>query len=158
MCICTLYCKAHIKYTPHPLITASVFQIVASLYLVMVVVMVGLNYRLRGRSSSKSRTRSAEDAAEELEEAEGEASLEPIPYRAASVCFTEAKGSFSSLVSAETWSQAIPTAPRPPARLVQVWARRTAFKLNIIIYRDACVSQKDKGSSCQRVSNSSSQP
>ena len=96
--------------------TASVFQIVASLYLVMVVVMVGLNYRLRGRSSSKSRTRRAEDAAEELEEA----SLEPIPYRAASVCFTEDKGSFSSLVSAETWSQAIPSAPRPPARLVQV--------------------------------------
>ena len=30
--------------------------------------------------------------------------------------------------------------------------------LNIIIYRDACVSQKDKGLSCQRVSNSSSQP
>ena len=96
------------------------FQIVASLYLVMVVVMVGLNYRLRGRSSSKSRTRRAEDAADELEEAEGGASLEPIPYRAASVCFTEDKGSFSSLVSAETWSQAIPSAPRPPARLVQV--------------------------------------
>ena len=98
----------------------SFFQIVASLYLVMVVVMVGLNYRLRGRSTSKSRSRSSEDAVEELEEAEGEASLEPIPYRAASVCFTEAKGSFSSLVSAETWAPALPSPPRPPARLVTV--------------------------------------
>ena len=94
------------------------FQIVASLYLVMVVVMVGLNYRLRGRGTSKSRTRNSEDATEDLEEAE--AGLEPIPYRAASVCFTEAKGSFSSLVSAETWAPATTAPPRPPARLVQV--------------------------------------
>ena len=107
-----------IKY--NHLISSSVLQIVASLYLVMVVVMVGLNYRLRGRSSSKSRTRSSEDETEELEEAEGGPSLEPIPYRAASVCFTEAKGSYSSLVSADTWSQAMPSSPRPPARLVQV--------------------------------------
>ena len=91
----------------------------ASLYLVMVVVMVGLNYRLRGRGTSKSRTRKSEDAVEELE-AEEEAGLEPIPYRAASVCFTEAKGSFSSLVSAETWAPATTAPPRPPARLVQV--------------------------------------
>ena len=92
----------------------------ASLYLVMVVVMVGLNYRLRGRTSAKARIRSAEDAVEEFEEPEAEANLEPIPYKAASVCFTESKGSFSSLVAADTWSQAIPAAPRPPARLIQV--------------------------------------
>ena len=107
-----------IKY--NHLISSSVLQIVASLYLVMVVVMVGLNYRLRGRSSAKSRTRSSEDETEELEEAEVRSGLEPIPYRAASVCFTEEKGSFSSLVSADTWSQAITSSPRPPARLVQV--------------------------------------
>ena len=75
-------------------------QVVACLYLVMVIVMVGLNYRLRGRDTgAKERAR---DTAEKEVEAEAEAE-EAVMVRAASVCFSEGTGSYSSLVSADTW-------------------------------------------------------
>ena len=73
---------------------------VACLYLVMVIVMVGLNYRLRGRDTgAKERAR---DTAEK-EGAEEVAEVEAVMVRAASVCFSEGTGSYSSLVSADTW-------------------------------------------------------
>ena len=77
---------------------------VACLYLVMVIVMVGLNYRLRGRDTgAKERARdTAEKEGEEVAEVEVEAE-EAVMVRAASVCFSEGTGSYSSLVSADTW-------------------------------------------------------
>ena len=79
---------------------------VACLYLVMVIVMVGLNYRLRGRDTgAKERARDTaekEVEAEEVAEVEVEAE-EAVMVRAASVCFSEGTGSYSSLVSADTW-------------------------------------------------------
>ena len=79
-------------------------QVVACLYLVMVIVMVGLNYRLRGRDTgAKERARdTAEKEGEEVAEVEAEAE-EAVMVRAASVCFSEGTGSYSSLVSADTW-------------------------------------------------------
>ena len=75
---------------------------VACLYLVMVIVMVGLNYRLRGRDTgAKERARdTAEKEGAEVAEVEAE---EAVMVRAASVCFSEGTGSYSSLVSADTW-------------------------------------------------------
>ena len=77
---------------------------VACLYLVMVIVMVGLNYRLRGRDTGakeRARDTAEKEGAEEVEvEAEAE---EAVIVRAASVCFSEGTGSYSSLVSADTW-------------------------------------------------------
>ena len=79
-------------------------QVVACLYLVMVIVMVGLNYRLRGRDTGakeRARDTAEKEGAEEVE-AEVEAK-EAVMVRAASVCFSEGTGSYSSLVSADTW-------------------------------------------------------
>ena len=78
-------------------------QVVACLYLVMVIVMVGLNYRLRGRDTGakeRARDTAEKEGAEEVAEAEAE---EAVMVRAASVCFSEGTGSYSSLVSADTW-------------------------------------------------------
>ena len=80
-------------------------QVVACLYLVMVIVMVGLNYRLRGRDTGakeRARDTAEKEGAEEGAEVEAEAE-EAVMVRAASVCFSEGTGSYSSLVSADTW-------------------------------------------------------
>ena len=80
-------------------------QVVACLYLVMVIVMVGLNYRLRGRDTGakeRARDTAEKEGAEEVAEVEVEAE-EAVMVRAASVCFSEGTGSYSSLVSADTW-------------------------------------------------------
>ena len=88
----------------------------ASLYLVMVGVMVGLNYRLRGRhTTSGSGSSSANSDKMETVSDENEI-MEPV-VRAASVCFSEDKGSYSSLVSAETWSNLDNKDHPPPSSL-----------------------------------------
>lgn len=63
------------------------FQIVACLYLVMVVVIVGLNYRLRGRHSSEHSVKN-----EQHQEMEEEMEDEETLMKTASVSFSEAKG------------------------------------------------------------------
>ena len=78
------------------------------MYLVMVGVMVGLNYRLRGRQTSGSVRASSANSNKSEAVAGGDEADEPEPepvVRAASVCFSEEKGSYSSLVSAETWTR-----------------------------------------------------
>ena len=57
-----------------------------------------------------------EDTAEEVADVEAE---EAVMVRAASVCFSEGTGSYSSLVSADTWPRGSP-GPRAQRATVQV--------------------------------------
>ena len=76
-------------------------QVVASLYLAMVVVMVGLNYRLRGRQLHRHNNRST-DEVEDNEEEEKE--VEEVEARqGVTVCFDEGRAgaAFRSLVTSQ---------------------------------------------------------
>ena len=73
--------------TVHDWLNNMIFQIVASLYLVMVVVVVGMNYRMKGRKEG-------EDNIEETNKGEGRKVIQ-----SSSVSFTERRGTFISIVS-----------------------------------------------------------
>ena len=62
------------------------FQVIATLYLVMVVVMVGMNYKLKERGREKSWK---------------EEKVKRV-IKSSSVSFTEGRGIFSTIVSAST--------------------------------------------------------
>ena len=64
-----------------------IFQIVASLYMVMVVLVVGMNYKMKERKEG-------EDNLGELKEGKGRKVIQ-----SSSVSFTERRGTFSSIVS-----------------------------------------------------------
>ena len=81
-------------------------QVVASLYLAMVVVMVGLNYRLRGRQLHRHNNRTTDtvedNEVEDNEEEEKE--VEEVEARqGVTVCFDEGRAgaAFRSLVTSQ---------------------------------------------------------
>ena len=64
------------------------FQMVASLYIVMVVLVVGMNYKLKERKQRK------------VDHGEGREMEGTKLIKSSSVSFTEGRGAFSTLVSA----------------------------------------------------------
>ena len=81
-------------------------QVVASLYLAMVVVMVGLNYRLRGRQLHRHNNRTT-DTVEDNEEQDNEEEEKEVgeveSRQGVTVCFDEGRAgaAFRSLVTSQ---------------------------------------------------------